>query len=106
MNRNQKITLAIGVALVVLSGLFPPYEGEWSTGKDTLGCRLGHYPFFSPPNARDVSKLIRQDSTYRFTNFDPRTYRAHILFAEVAIQLSVIALATTGVTLLLAKRKT
>lgn len=28
MNRNQKIAVAIGVALVVLSGIFPPYEGD------------------------------------------------------------------------------
>ena len=27
MNRKQRVALATGVALVILTGLFPPYEG-------------------------------------------------------------------------------
>jgi len=106
MNRNQKIVVAIGVVLVVLSGLFPPYEGEFAGEGDNPKRHLGRHFLFAPPTPEYVSKAIRGANASTPTGRKLAYYRASVVLSEVVVQLSVIVLATAGVTLLLAKRKT
>lgn len=95
MNKDQRIAIIIGFGLIILSCLFPPYEGRLRSGKVS---HLGRYFLFLPPTQKDVKDL----------NYDGTTailYRAGIVFPELVLQLLVIALTSGGVTLLLAKRK-
>jgi hypothetical protein len=106
MNRNQKIAVAIGVALVVLSGLFPPYAGEMVIQGDNLRRHMGHHFLFDPPTPEDVNKSIRGKDASTPTGIYLARFRVTVLLSEVVVQLLVIVIATAGVTLLLAKRKT
>ena len=57
MNRNQKIALGIGLLLITLNGLFPPFEAEEKgIEKDwpTRMTYLGYHFIFSPPSHADV----------------------------------------------------
>lgn len=106
MNQNQKIAVGIGVALVILSGLFPPYEGELAVGGDNLRRHLGHHFLFAPPTPEYVNKAIRGETASTPTGVRLARCRASVILSEFVVQLSVIVLATAGFTLLLAKQKT
>ena len=51
MNRAQRIVLIIGVLLLILEILFPPFK--WSAGGRTWAAK--HSFFFSPPEALDLT---------------------------------------------------
>jgi len=109
MNRKQRVALATGVALVILTGLFPPYEGvgAWRSiphmATPPLRVRMGHHFLFAPPSRASVGRAIRnlKPPTRVFT----ADCRASLVLPEVMLQLVVIVLATTGVVLLLGQRK-
>jgi hypothetical protein len=109
MNRHQKIVVAIGVAMVILSGLFPPYEGEIVGEDKLLRPNLGHHFFFAPPTPEYVRRAIfGKTASISGVNsaYYSAHYRARIVLSEVVVQLSVIVLTTVGVTLLLTKQRT
>lgn len=104
MNRNQKIAIAIGVALVVLSGLFPPYEGELAVEGDNLRRHLGRHFLFAPPTPEYVNRAIRGDTASTPEGVYLARFRSRVVLSEIAVQLSVIVIATAGAALLLTKR--
>jgi hypothetical protein len=106
MNRNQKIAVAIGVALVVLSGLFPPYEGELAVVKgDNLRRHLGRHFLFAPPTPEYVNKAILGETASTPTGIYLARFRATVVLSEFVVQLSVIVITTAGMTLLLTNRR-
>jgi hypothetical protein len=66
MNRIQKIIIGVGLALILLSGLFPAYE----QGYGAYGFKeyLGYYLVFSPPISANiiVSRYLIQIVTISF----------------------------------------
>ena len=102
MNRKQKIVVGLAVVLVMISGLFPAYEGEMTTNGDNLKCRLGHHFIFTPPSSYEVScemGSLGVDMSFL------ALFRSRILLSELRVQLVVIVLASVGATLLLWKRR-
>ena len=119
MNRNQKIAVAVGVVLVVLSGLFPPYEGVFATKGDNLRRHLGRHFLFAPPTPEYVHKAIfgpkaQSTPTDSFSGkviaVAERIYLAHfrsrVVLSEVVVQFSIVLIATAAAALLLTKRRT
>lgn len=51
MNRAQRVVLLIGIVLLILEILFPPFK--WSTGGRTWAAK--HSFFFSPPEPLDLT---------------------------------------------------
>lgn len=99
MNRNQKITIAIGVILIILSGLFPPYEGELTIQGDSPRRHLGRHFIFAPPTPEYVNRVMEP------SNYNLLLYRSEIVLSEIGVQLSVIILATVGMVFLLTKKE-
>ena len=107
MNRNQKIAVAVGVVLVVLSGLFPPYEGVFATKGDNLRRHLGRHFLFAPPTPEYVHKAIfgpKAQSTP--TRIYLAHFRSRVVLSEVVVQFSIVLIATAAAALLLTKRRT
>jgi len=97
MNRKQKIAVAIGVALVVLAGLFPPFEGERNREGDNYRIHAGHHFLFVPPSQNDVSVAMGRPDGYGLA------FSSRILLSQLYVEFSIIIVATAGATLLLAK---
>jgi hypothetical protein len=79
MSKEQRIVLSFGVLLVVLSWLFPPYEGQYYSGGEKYTIYLG-YHFISP--------LLNQ-------KWSANTF-PQISSIRVSLQLVTIVLATLG----------
>ncbi|MDR4510019.1 MAG: hypothetical protein MRJ65_17580 [Candidatus Brocadiaceae bacterium] len=105
MDRKKKIVVTIGVFLVLLSGFFPPFEGEFVKEGDNLRKHLGHHFLFSPPTPDFVFEAFRGSPPPATIGQYLLHYRAKLIFSEVVLQLLVIVIATVGVALLFAKRK-
>jgi hypothetical protein len=78
MNRKQKIIIGIGLALILLSGLFPVYEQPFG---EVFKKYLGYYFIFSPP------------------------VFANIIISRYLIQIVTISLLTIGFVFLFAAPK-
>lgn len=59
MNKKQMLVLWVGIILVVIMGLFPPYFGLTIFG---ISGDPGYYPIFAPPSRGrlDISRLVVQ----------------------------------------------
>jgi hypothetical protein len=79
MSKEQRIILSFGVLLVVLSWLFPPYEGPYNSGDEKYTVYLGHH-FIVP--------LL--DQKWSASTFP------QISVIRVSLQLVTIVLATLG----------
>jgi hypothetical protein len=71
MNRNQQILLGLGLLLIILNGLFPPFEGEdkgkgnelvvsSSDIKEIRTIYLGYHFIFTPPSQWDVFQAVNK----------------------------------------------
>jgi len=103
MNRKQKIVVGLAVILVMISGLFPAYEGEMATNGDGFKCRLGHHFIFTPPSSYEVS---REMGSLGMDMSPLARFRSRIMLTELSVQLAVIILASVGLTIILWKRRT
>lgn len=113
MNKKQRIVIIIGIILVLICGLFPPYEGK----KDgTIRANLirkegaiGYYFLFSPPSAKDISeKLSKQVISEKafipvvdehLSKEYEQLFVASIMMSKYLIQIITIVLVTTGLVL-------
>lgn len=93
MNQKQQIILCISIFLVIVSGIFLPYEGEFGLGFSHIILKkdMGYHFLFVPPTGQDVGEF---------------TYRgSRIITARVWVQLVTIVVATLGLLLLFAGKK-
>ena len=106
MNKKQRIIISIGIFLVILSGLFPPYEGELLREGDTLKKYMGYHFLFLPPNERAVyiAVLGRTPSIQAFHNYKSKL-NSHIVASRVWVQIVTIVVATIGLMVLFAEKK-
>src|SRR3989338_6937350 len=95
MNKKQRIILSIGILVVILSGLFPPYEGEFRKEGDNRKIYMGYHFLFASPTERDVleafrgapkSTAVSQDILSRFNSY--------IITSRVLVQVVTIVIAT------------
>jgi len=102
MNKKQKMAVAIAVALVVLNGVYPPYEGEWVCSGDNLKKYLGYHSLFAPPSETDAAyrALKNMSPQFKYSFFSAR-----IVTSRVWVQIVTIVIATTGIVLILSDRK-
>jgi hypothetical protein len=100
MNLKQRIAIGIGIALVALSGLFLPYEGEDYSGYGGFKRRayLGYCFILTPPEPKDIGAAFGMSPP-------PGYFGADIIISLIVVQMSTIVLVTVGLFLLLADRK-
>ena len=112
MNKKQRIVIIIGIILVLICGLFPPYEGKKS-GELPLPEKeeaIGYYFLFSHPSSEEISKEIYEN--YKFLNNDEMGtgeklgFSASIMMSKYLIQIITIVLITTGLIFYFAKDPT
>lgn len=89
LNDRQRIVLGVGLFLLVVNCLFPPYRGEWfHSGKVIKKCYVGYGLVLSPPDGEDVAAIV---DTSHVT-----VCSAHIITSQWFIQGGVIILITLG----------
>lgn len=101
MNRKQKIIIGVGLALILLTGLFLAYEGEWRDIGRIHKKYLGHYFIFSPPNAGEVRRQFNVSSVSSWNG----EFDSSIIFSLFLIQIVTITLLTIGLVFLFADPK-
>lgn len=97
MNKYQKIIIGIGLALILLSGLFPAYDGELRKNGDNLKQYLGYYLIFSPPNVKEMRSAFNAESEYYY---DDIQFNASIITSRYFIQIVTILLLMIGLVFL------
>jgi hypothetical protein len=104
MNARQKIAISVGLIFIILSGLFPPYEGG---GVTIMGgvykVYVGYYPLWAPPTTAKILKALAVRGC--FNPFALIGFRAYIAVSRIMVQLATIVLATVGLVLLLRGKK-
>jgi hypothetical protein len=106
MNKAQRVIIVIGLILVILAALFPPYEGEWRPEGTIFKAYMGYRFFFAPPSQRDVYEAIMGKSGVTVDQSTLSMYNANIVISRLCVQDLTIVIATLGLLLLLgAKRK-
>jgi uncharacterized membrane protein len=108
MNKRQQIIISIGILLVILSGLFPSYEGEiWREGGN-LGKYMGYHFLFLPPNERDVFEAVLKrtpSDTMSDQNQILIACSSHIITSRAWLQIVTIVVATLGLLVLFAEKR-
>ena len=104
MNRNQKIVVTIGVALVVFSGVFPPFEGELRRQGDNRKTYMGHRLLFVPPSGADVYRGILGRGPLSNAKSYLSWYSSRIVTSQVWVQVVTVVIATAGLALALGDR--
>ena len=106
MNRKQRIVISIGIFLVVLSGLFPPYEGELRSEGDTLKKYMGYHFLFLPPNERAVYiAVFNRTPKSRSCGYFQSKLNSYIVASRVWVQFVTIVVATIGFLFLFAEKR-
>lgn len=101
MTKKQKIIIGVGLGLILLSGLFPAYEGECSIGNEILKKYMGYYFIFYPPNPNRVSKaFVGSSQSYTRSQIDNIRFNANINLSQFSIQIVTILILTIGLVLL------
>jgi hypothetical protein len=119
MNKNQRIVLGLGLLLLVLNGLFPPFEAEIrGEEKDwpTTTRHLGYHLLFSPPSHEDVlgksviqnmydlaGKMPTSDGVVAVVNQVTKSLdsiRVNIAMSYFIVQIVTIVSLTTGACIL------
>ena len=99
MNRKQKYIITVGMGLILLSGLFPAFEGEWRKEGDNLKTYLGYYFIFSPPDSYKVAGAFtgRPKDFYKNLNIRlTKSFNSNIIASRFFIQIVTILLLTVG----------
>ncbi len=109
MNKKQRIIISIGIFLVILSGLFTPYEGEWQWGWGgdtiiTLKKYMGYHFLFLPPDERAVYYAFREEWEYLNWSKESRL-SSHIIASRVWVQVVTIVVATIGLLFLFSEKR-
>jgi hypothetical protein len=97
MNRKQKVVFLVGVGIIVMMGLIPPwYYHSVFTEEQRIACEInGDYGFlFSPP--QPPSDLVRFKAKYTLILID---------YSRLLVQWAVVAIATAGIVLVLKDRR-
>jgi hypothetical protein len=106
MNRIQQVIVIIGVVLVILSGLFPPYEGEFHPEGLNYKQYMGYHFLFVPPSGAEVFRAIfDREWDVGGQQYHSR-YSSHIILSQVSVQVVTVVIATVGLFLVFGvKRK-
>ena len=102
MNQKQRIAIAIGIILVALCGLVPPYYGERVSTGDNLKANVGYRLIFAPPSPQTVAEAFGYAEV---EDYMLPLYHARIATDRVLIQMSTIIVVAIGAVALLAGRK-
>ncbi len=96
MNSNQKIVIGIAVALIALSGLFPPYQGEYRAEDEHTKAYIGYWFLFSPPDGYDVYYAIYG---HHCSSSDSRDCSSRIVTSRIGVQMVTIIIVAAGLVL-------
>jgi len=104
MNKKQRNIILIGIILVLICGLFPPYEGERIIDGNILKEEIGYNFLFTSPSSEKVYDEIFSDfpenSDYpekpQYEKSEAHMYQAHINTSKYYIQIVTIILVIVG----------
>ncbi len=106
MNRKQRVVGAVAVGLVVLSGLFPAFEGEWRRPGDNLQRYLGHGCLLAPPSEAEVYQaMLGHAPGDGVTETELSQFSADVLLSYALLQIITVVVAGWGLILILADKK-
>ena len=103
MNKAQQVVVIIGLVLVILTALFPPYEAELHREGDNFKVWMGYRFFFAPPSQRELYRVVVGHEASSTSSLS--MYSANIVMSRVWVQDATIVIVTLGLLLLLGARR-
>ncbi len=106
MNKRQRIVITIGIFLVILSGLFPSYDGEY-LGKDiNMKKYMGYYFLFLPPTEKDVYEAFIREPLPGAVNYMTQSaFSSYIITSRFWVQVVTVVIATLGLFVLFGEKR-
>ena len=98
MNKHQRIVIVITILLVTLSGLFPPFQGEYRYKDIYRSKYMGYHSIFIPPSSRDVCEAITGD--YEYDDYYLSMFNSHIILSRILVQNTTVISICGGLLLL------
>lgn len=99
MNKKQRIIIIIGLGIILLMGLIPPWKCAISVPKFTRVERPAGYGFiFYPPSPVEVAKSGEFESSFMSK---PSYWSVRLDVTRLFIQWAVVAIAMAGICLVL-----
>lgn len=98
MNQKQRIVILIGIILVLICGLFPPYEGEIRTSGENIKKEIGYHFLLSSLSAEKIHNEMLSDypEAPQYEQSDAMRYYAYISTSKYGVQIITIVLVTIG----------
>ena len=111
MNKKQRIVIIIGIILVLICGLFPPYEGEckfynrvnkfYEHSKVDLGYQFIFSPSlklktFNKIHSSTLDGLDEEDKPDKIPSAEASKISVNIKTTKLMVQMGVILLVTVG----------
>jgi len=96
MNKKQRIVLLIGIILVLICGLFPPYEGEL---RDNVKQEIGYHFLFTSPSSEKIHNEIFSEYPEKSLQYEKShapIYKVNINTSRYWVQIVTIVFVTTG----------
>ena len=100
MNRKQKIVIYIGIFLILVIGLFPPYIGVYYSEDYNIQRFIGYHFLFSSPSSNTIAKIFGYKDAgpiYCYSSFIDKT--------RISIQMFICFLLIIGILVLLNDNK-
>jgi len=106
MNKRQRIIITIGIFLVILSGLFPSYKGEYCSGGGNLKKYMGYYFLFLPPTERDVYEALTGEMPHSATDQASLSeFSSYIIISRFWVQFITVVIVTLGLFVLFGEKR-
>ncbi|MGM0505260.1 MAG: hypothetical protein ACQESQ_11605 [Bacteroidota bacterium] len=109
MNKKQRIVIIIGILLVLISGLFPSYEGVDLTEKERYTIDIGYHFLFSPHLHARVAAEANPDMDFETARgahtLNEAYHNVHIKTSKLMVQMSTIVLVTVGLVFFFSPKK-
>lgn len=106
-NFRQSVVLFIAILLIVKTGLFPPYVGEYRFDGNVSRAFLGYHYLFSPPTREDVfSEIFGGREPWGVSRrTGAERCSADIAVTRLDVQVGIILIASTGLVFIMRTRK-
>jgi len=105
MNQRQRLIVSGAILLVILSGLFPPFEAEFLQTGDNMKKYMGYHFLFMPPTDNDVFEAFSAKGVSTQSRDTLGKRSSHIITSRLWIQGVTVIVSALGLLVLFSEKR-